>query len=160
MTEAQRSYIHRETAIGVAINAALSALFAFVVFGGRALVPVDEIVLDALPQSFMIALMATLVPTAITRRRLRAGSIAPLPALTSRLPGHLLLRGLLVAVVAALVGGALHWLLLPRLAPGAWPFLPLLAYKIVYGGALALLVGPIVLRRALADVPPAAQGAS
>ena len=151
MIAAQRSYVRRETAIGVAINAALSALFVFLVFGGRGRIPVGDIVLDSLPQSFMIALMATLVPTAITRRRLRNGAIAPLAAERTLLPANLLWRALLVAVAATLAGGLLHALLLPRFAPPLWPFGALLAYKMLYGAALALLVGPVALRRALAD---------
>jgi hypothetical protein len=151
MTEAQRAYVRKETAIGVAINAALSALFCVALFAGREAIPVGDIVLDALPQSFMIALMATIVPTAITRKRLRTGTIAPLAGGGGPLPANLALRGLLVAAACALAGGLLHWLALPRLTPETWAFAPLLAYKIVYGGVLALLIGPFVLRWALAD---------
>ena len=154
MTDAQRAYIRKETAIGVAINAVLSAVFAITLFAGRDAIPVADIVLDALPQSFMIALMATLVPTAITRKRLRTGTIAPLTGGAGWLPANLLLRSLFVAATCALAGGAVHWLLLRRLTPGTWAFGPLLAYKTAYGGSLALLLGPFVLRRALADGAP------
>src|SRR5437868_14337989 len=108
----QRLYVRRETLIGIAINAALSAFFVFLVFGGRNAIAVRDIALDAVPQSFMIALMTTIVPTLLTRKRLREGGIEAL-AEANRLPTNLLLRALLVAAASALIGGALHWLLLP-----------------------------------------------
>ena len=151
MTAEQRAYVRRETLIGIVINAALSALFVFLVFGSRELIERQEIILDALPQSFMVALMTTIVPTALTRRRLRAGTVAALPGRRSSLPRNLLLRGLAVAVAAALIGGALHWLLLPLLTPPRWTLATLLPYKIAYGGLLAMLLGPFTLRQALAD---------
>ena len=151
MSPEHRRYVKKETLIAVAINSALSALFALIVFGGNDAAPVVDVAFDAFPQSFMIALMTTLVPTAITRRRLRLGAVPPLAAGAVRLPRNLLLRALLVAAAAALVGGGLNWLLLPQLAPALLAFVPVLAYKILYGALLALLLAPVVLRTALAD---------
>jgi hypothetical protein len=150
LSPGQRLYVRRETLIGIAINAVLSALFVFLLFGGSETIPVRDIALDAVPQSFMIALMTTIVPTLLTRKRLRQGEVEAL-ADANALPSNLLLRALLVAAASAVIGGALHWLLLPALAPATWSFLALLAYKIVYGAVLAWLLGPILLRRALAD---------
>jgi hypothetical protein len=150
----QDRYVRRETLIGIAINAVLSALFTILVFGGTAVAAVGAIAQDAFPQSFMIALMTALVPTAITRKRLRGGQIAPLPASGSGLPRNLVLRGLLVAVAAALIGGGLHWVLLPLLAPPLWSFPALLAYKVAYGGLLAASIGPWLISSALADGAP------
>ena len=59
-------YILVETAISVAINAAISACFAFLVFGGRtgiALWGSGGLALDFAPQTFMIAMMSVVVPT-------------------------------------------------------------------------------------------------
>ena len=151
MTEQQAGYVRKETLIGVVINAVLSAVFVFLIFRGRDLVPVGEIAFDALPQSFMVALMTTIVPTALTRRRLRSGVVAPLPLGRLQLPHNLVLRGLLVALVVAVASGALHWLVLPSLSPAAWSFATLLTYKVTYGGLLALVLGPFVLRRALVE---------
>jgi hypothetical protein len=152
LTPEQRSYVRKESAISVAINAALSAVFAFIVFGGPAYATVEDIAFDAFPQSFMIALMSTLVPTAITRQRLRAGTVQPLAGGAGFLPNNLILRALIVAAGAALVGGALHWLLLPSLAPPLWAFAAVLIYKVAYGALLATAIAPFILRRALADV--------
>ena len=151
MTPEQRGYLRKETAVAVAINAGFSALFAWLVFGGRA-ATAQEVALDALPQSFAIALMTTLVPTLITRRRLRAGAVAPL-APAKGWPRNLLLRALLVGALAALIGFALHWLAVRPLGPEEWRFEVLLPYKVAYGALLALAIAPPVLRRALADHP-------
>ena len=151
MNQEHGRYVRKETLIAVGINSALSALFALIVFGGKDAAPVRDVAFDAFPQSFMIALMTTLVPTALTRRRLRQGAVPPLATGAMPLPRNLLLRALLVAVTGALVGGGLNWLLLPLLAPELWLFGPLLAFKILYGGLLALLLAPAILRRALAD---------
>jgi hypothetical protein len=152
LTSAQKAYVRRETLIGIAINAALSAAFVFLVFGGRDAVGTREIVLDALPQSFMIALMTTIVPTLLTRQRLRKGGLEILAADGGRLPANLPLRALVVAGTSALLGGALHWLVLPPVAPPVWSFEAVLAYKIAYGACLAWLLAPALLRRALADI--------
>ena len=121
MTRDQNGYVRRETLVAVAINAALSAIFCFIVFGGSAAIAIADLVADAVPQSFMIALMTTIVPTLITRRRLRAGTIAPLALAGSRLPSNLALRALLVAMLAAAAGLASHWLLAPRWRRSARP---------------------------------------
>ena len=150
LTPGQLRYLRKEALISIAINAGLSALFAVLVFrGGPA--TVEAVAVDALPQSFMIALMTTLVPTLLTRKRLRAGVVQPLAGRGPRLPANLALRALLVAAGAALIGGALHWLLLPRLGAAVWPFDAVLAFKVGYGALLARLLAPLILRRALAD---------
>ena len=151
MTVQQKAYVRRETLVSVAVNAALSAIFAFLVFGGSAAVATGDLVADAVPQSFMIALMTTIVPTLVTRRRLRAGTVGALARPGSRLPANLALRALLVALLAAAAGLALHWLLLAVAGRAEWQFGAVLAMKIAYGAALAAICAPWLLRRALAD---------
>jgi hypothetical protein len=157
LTPAQSLYVRKETLIGIAINAALSALFGFLVFGGRDSFPPRDIILDALPQSFMIALMTTIVPTWLTRRRLRAGSVEPASAGASLLPRNLLARALVAGIVASALGLALNWLLVSQADTASWSFAALLGFKIGYGALLAALCGPLLLRRALADGDGAAR---
>ena len=81
MTASQRRYRRTEMVVAAAISAVLSGVFVALLFGGKAEVPVagwDGLIVDALPQTAMIALMSSLVPTVLTRRRTRRGSIAPL----------------------------------------------------------------------------------
>lgn len=147
MTPAHRRYILVETLVSAGINAVLSIVFTLLVFGGERLVAVPALVRDALPQSFMITLMAWLVPSLLTGRRLRAGAIAPLPGRAPR--GHVAVVSLLAAVVVAAVAGAVHWAVLPVLLPPAVPFGAVLAGKAVYGALLGAVVTRVALARAL-----------
>lgn len=144
-------HIRRETLVSVIINVALSFLFFLLVFGWQqpvAVWGVGKLVFDFLPQSFMIALMGTLVPGALTAAKLRKGGVERLPG-KSRLPASLVLRALLLAALSMIAGTALVALLLRAsgVEQMAWP--AALALKLVYGGLLALLVTPIGLAAAL-----------
>ena len=119
MTPTHRRYFATEMVVAAMINAVLSIAFGFLVFGGRAAAPVaglGGVAADALPQSFMIALMSCLVPTLLTRRRMAAGTVAPMPARWG-FPRGLVARALLIAVPVAIVATALQLVLLPALAP-------------------------------------------
>lgn len=151
-------YIRVETAISVGINSVLSAVAFLIVFGAEGPVPIwgaGGLVLDGLPQGFMIALMGTLVPGLLTARRLRSGTVEPVPAisdsLAARLPKNLVALALTLAVVTALVGTAvfaLACLLTARAQVESWTLA--LIVKIAFGAILALVVTPIGLRAALA----------
>jgi hypothetical protein len=93
-------------------------LAAWLVFGGRTFIEAAGprgFAVDFLPQTFMVTFMSTLIPTWLTRRRVRAGLIQKLPAPVSRLPRSLILRALAFALVATLVLGLPAMLLAPRL---------------------------------------------
>jgi hypothetical protein len=79
MTPAHRRYILVETMISVIINTVISIGFVFLAFGGQDRVAVAALIPDAIPQSFMIGLMSTVVPTLLTRRRVRSRTIATMP---------------------------------------------------------------------------------
>ncbi len=155
MNRSQRRYVLQEAAIGAAITAVLSLVFTLVMFGGTAYVPVfggGGLIVDALPQNFFGALMCVLVPTLLTRKRLRSRQIAPARAPASiRLPAPLLPRALLVAAIAAAAGTLLAWALLAS-APSYLPFLPVLAAKVAYGAMLGAVTGGVAVRVALADL--------
>jgi len=145
-------YIRRETLISIAINCFFSALFFFVVFGGKERIPVWGLgnwVFDFLPQSFMIALLSTIVPGAIAVKRLRSGRVQALGH-RSPLPRNLLLRGLVLAAVSAIVGAAAIALLVAA-ATDAAHLEPVsaLTLKIAYAALLSILITPPGLRAAL-----------
>ena len=140
-------YRLRETAISVAINAGLSLLFFLLVFGTPASVRVagaGGYGMDFVPQSLMIALMASLVPGAIAAAKLRGAGLAA----AAEARAALLRRSLATALLAAGLGAVIA-VLLPRLLPVAIPHTPALLAKILYGALLAAIVTPIGLRRAL-----------
>lgn len=63
-----RSYILRETVIGIALNMAISAGFYWLAFGDMAEASAQGLVRDCISQSFMIALMSAGVPSLIARK--------------------------------------------------------------------------------------------
>lgn len=160
MGPAHRRYLATEMTVAAVISAVLSLVFVFVVFGGSGVVPVagaGGLVVDALPQSAIIALMSALVPTLLTRRRVRAGAIVPRTARRWR-PRHAVARAILLAIAVTLVAGAAHAVLLP-LGPSRWPFVAVLAYKPLYGATLGAAVAWCAVMAALADpVAPAPAG--
>lgn len=147
-------YILVETAISVAINAAISAGFAFLVFGGRtgiALWGSGGLALDFAPQTFMIAMMSVVVPTALTRRRIGAGALRPRSGPPSQLPPNLAVRALLVALFATVALGGAATAALAATWSGPIGFAAALPLKIIYGAAVALVVTPFALKAALRD---------
>lgn len=146
------AYVRRETAISAVINAAFSALFFWLVFGGVDPVPLwgrGNWVFDFVPQGFMVALMSTLVPGALAAKALRAGAIHA-AGRGNGLPGALIPRALVLAVGAAALGTAVMAVITVLSGVAELRATTAAAVKVGYGAALALLVTPLALRRALA----------
>ncbi|MFN6980732.1 MAG: hypothetical protein ACK4NU_02265 [Brevundimonas sp.] len=98
-----KSYIVRETAIGAAINLAISTAFFFGLFGGQAEPLVwgaKGLIVDCVPQGFMIGLMSIIPAMLITSKRAKAGLHFDLPSRHSVLPRNVFVRGLTVAVLS------------------------------------------------------------
>jgi hypothetical protein len=145
-------YIRRETRVSMAINTTLSLAFFVALFGWHGPVRVwgpGGWVLDFLPQGFMIALMATLVPGALAGQALRAGRLAPIGR-ASPLPRNLVARALLLAAVSALAAASLAAVACTLAGLATLPHAAALAIKLVFGALLAALITPAGLRAALA----------
>ncbi len=85
------------------------------VFGRLDRVPVAGVaglIMDAVPQGFAIALMATLVPTLLTRRRLALNRVEPVAGGGHCRPMHPFVRALAMATMGAGLTVALTALLL------------------------------------------------
>lgn len=150
------AYVRRETLASILINTVLSLAFFLLVFGTSATVPtrgLHSLAVDFIPQSFMIALMSTLVPGALTLRRVRAGTL-PRSTRPSRLPAKLVPRALLVALLAVLLGAGITGAVVWFTAPDAIAWLPALLIKLAYGGLLAAITTPPGLRAALRGDAP------
>jgi len=155
-----QSYIRRETGVSIVINSVLSLLFFLLVFGMRDPIPtwgMGQWVFDFLPQSFMIALMSTLVPGFLTAKKLHAGQIAPIDYRSS-LPRNLIARALVLAIASAAMGTALVAGIVTITGVEALPHLAALVLKVIYGALLAILVTPLGLRAALATPSRASAG--
>ncbi len=145
-------YIRRETLVSMAINGVLSLVFFLIVFGRASDIPlwgVGNWVFDYLPQGFMITLMSTLVPGALTAKRLKVGALQP-SSQKSRLPRSLVLRALLLSIIAAPVGAALIATIALASGVEVLDWMPALLIKVIYGAILGAVVTPSGLRSALA----------
>ncbi|GHH22091.1 hypothetical protein GCM10008023_31760 [Sphingomonas glacialis] len=154
MTPAHRRYVRTEMAIAAVINAALSAVFVWLAFGGEAVVPVlgwRGLAVDTVPQSLMVALMSCLVPTLLTRRRLAAGRVTALSR-GRRWPRHALVRALLVAVPIAALAGLVGAAVLP-LTGSSWPLGAVAVLKPLYGALLGAIIARLAVLLALGDAP-------
>jgi hypothetical protein len=153
MSQDHYRYIAIETAISLVINVALSAAFAWLMFHGRdpiAFASSNGFGIDYFPQTFMIGLMSVVVPTLLTRRRLKAAKLQPAMGRV-RLPSRLIIRAPFVAVIATVVLGGAAFLLSMGLLPLSVSFSKLVAIKLIYGAFVALAVTPVGLRAALRD---------
>jgi hypothetical protein len=157
VTDGQKHYLARETLIGAIVNALISAAFACAVFKGdpARVWGSPSLALDFLPQSFAVAAFSVLVPTLLTRKRMRAGAVVPLESPAVRLPRSVLVRALLIGAAATVLLGGSAIGLTTALVRGPVPFAAVLCLKIGHGAAVGALVTWVALRQALADRPSA-----
>jgi hypothetical protein len=147
-------YIVGETLISIAINVALSIAFVFLAFHGQFQIGLfgrHGIVIDMVPQTFMVALMAFLVPALITRRRLADGALIWIRSAARRPRFNAFIWAIAVAIIGTCLVVGISWLVLPKLCPAGVTFRSLLLAKAVFGGALAAAVTPWAIKRALHD---------
>jgi len=156
-------YLVIETAVSMVINATISIGFAWVVFHGHAHVPAGGpggLVRDAAPQTFMITLMSTLVPSLITRKRMRSGHLdAWLGGQVGAEPGpagKIFKRAFMLAVAAMLLGLAVNAILLPLLFPGGLTYGSVFFLKATYGALVALIITPLATSWVLGEFHPPA----
>lgn len=149
-----RNYIAKETMISIIMASLLSAGFCFLIFLGNdpiAFWGAGGFAFDFLPQTFMIGLLGTIIPTLLTRKRTKGRSLERLPRPTPRLPRPVIVRALAIAIAGTL-------LFVPLTVGGihlagieTFSFLSALAIKVTYGAVVALLLTPLIVRQALSD---------
>jgi hypothetical protein len=154
-------YLASETALSMAINAAISIGFAWLVFHGHDHVPSSGpggLVRDAAPQTFMITLMSTLVPSLVTRKRMHSGHLdawlrgqlggSPAPA------QKISLRALMLALIAMALGLGLNAAVLPVLFPSGLGYGRVFVLKAGYGALVALVITPLAISWVLKEYLP------
>jgi hypothetical protein len=155
MVDEHKRYIAVETAISVAINIGISAAFMFLVFGRSPKIDLwgpHGLALDFIPQTFMITLMSVLIPSLITRRRLKSGLIAGRAAVgDSRLPRNILFRAIIIGCGLTVLLGGCAVLLLSSSWRGAEPFWRVFPFKLVYGALVAAIATPLGLHVTLTE---------
>lgn len=153
MNQAQRAYLRTQLIVAAILNALLSALFVWLVFGGMERIELwggTGLAADLVPTTFMITLMTTIGLTFATRATIRKGALEALPPVRW-LPANVFLRALLLALGATLLLVPLSAGILAAIWTSDWSYEAVLWFKIAFGVALGFLVTPIVVRGALGD---------
>ena len=146
------TYLVRETAISAAINCAITVGFFFAVFHGQAHPAVwgaKGLVVDCLPQGFMVGLMSTVPAMLLTRKRLAAGQVAPLEPM-GRPPRRILTRSLVVAPVSMIALTVVAAAAAKATGSASLPFGPALALKLAASAIISIIVTPGAICAALA----------
>jgi hypothetical protein len=119
----KRSYVAFETLISVAINTILSVGFVYLVFHRQTLIPatgVHGIVVDMVPQTFIVILMSFLVPSILTRRRRVTGALSWHDAGSASAPYNIFLWAGLAALLGTSLVRALTKLAHPAGSASGW----------------------------------------
>lgn len=147
-------YIVTETTVSIIINVLISALFMVLVFGRRTWIELwggHGLAVDFIPQTLMISAMSVLVPTLLTRARIKRGILVRGPGQRPRVLRNLALRVIAIAIVLTLTLGAAGLLILDVFWTrplGFWEAFPL---KLFYGAVVAVVATPIGLYLALSE---------
>lgn len=151
-TDAHRRYLRFETAIGVVITVALSAGFAALVFGRSTPISAADprLQIDSALQALIVAFMGSLVPTWVVHRRVRSGVLNPVPR-PHRWPSGTFARSAAFAAVVGFPAAALHAIVMTRLPGLELGLAGLLAFKVGFGTAVALVATPLAIVTALKD---------
>lgn len=139
------NYVVHETLISVAINTVLSIGFVFLVFRGQSRIAASGahgIIVDMVPQTFMVTLMSCLIPGLLTRSRHVKGSLPWNLNINPAPLRHVFVRAITVALVVTCVVVAMCWGAFPHLLASGVGFLPLLVAKASFGAALSAVVTP------------------
>ncbi len=152
MSAVHRAYIRREAAISAVINMAIAAGFFLVLFGGQTTVNLwgaNGLVVDSLPQGFMVGLFSVVPASLILRMRLGKGLIQTSGEIRSSLPRSFIGRALLLATLSMLglllVASALAWLS----GQVAISFYFGLALKMLASALISMIITPMALRAML-----------
>ncbi len=145
-------YIAVETLIGAAINLAIGLIAGLIAAGGRASEPLlggGGMLVDMVPETFMVAFMSVLIPTLLTRNRRRKGRVRAMAG--GGRSRHPLLRAAAAGLAATIVAMPILYLLLGAMPRAEWATGPVLLFKAVYAVLLSLAVTPPALRAALRE---------
>ena len=154
MAISYRRYIVTETTVSILINVLISGLFMALVFGRATWIELwggHGLAVDFIPQTFMISAMSVLVPTLLTRGRMKRGLLMRSQGSPPRYLGRLGVRVVVIAAVLTLTLGALGVLILDAFWTGPLRFWQAFPMKLLYGGIVALIATPIGLYIALSE---------
>ncbi len=154
MTREASNYLIRETVVSILIGIVMSDLITWLIFHKMAVVPTwgpHGLVLDTVPQTFVMTAMCVLAPSLLTHKRHGQGLCTDLVVLhghaVARAPTRIgiLFRALVFAVGAVVIGVAATAAMLVIAFPSGIPFAILMLYRAIYGAVVGLCVTPIAI---------------
>lgn len=158
MTPAQKRQIRNEVIVGSCINALLNLLASYLVFGGLATISyccsVKSLTADAVPHSFAVSFMATLVPSFIVLGRVLKGKVQgcpPVEVWPPRVRRRILARAVMIGGLGSVAGLLIH-LAASWFVPPLWSLPSVLAFKAVYGAMVSVPATYVALRLLFADL--------
>jgi hypothetical protein len=152
MTAAHR-YIVSETLVSAAINTIIGIVAMLLIFGIQPAAPLwgtHGVGINLVPAVFMMSLMDVIVPTLLTRTRIRRGRLTIAPSLpkSTWLPKRVALRALLLATALTAVLLPCTLVVLNWWGPSVWSLSRLFASQALLGVLVAIVIIPIALRAA------------
>ncbi|HRX89743.1 MAG TPA: hypothetical protein P5528_09880 [Steroidobacteraceae bacterium] len=161
----QAAMVRRETVANTLATIVIAAVLTWLIFRGQAsiepLAAAPDGIFGILPGTFNFTLLVTIVLSLVIRARVRRGAVGRLaPGEGSRvgaaLPGNVLLRGIVLALIVTLLFvpltyGLCYALSAAGVLPDRWTFAGMLAFFVAYFTLLAWLVTPVIVWRALRD---------
>jgi len=154
MSPEHRRFLVLEQGVGSAVfNFVLNGVIAWLLFRSLERVPLwgqQSIAGDTIGTCFFLPFFTALIVTPLVRRRIRAGSVAPLgwtrethPSL-GWLPSGTTKRALVLGVICVLAVAPLSVWALGRLGVDELGFWHFVGFKATFAAALALLVTPVI----------------
>lgn len=148
-----RKFLTIELFMSAICNAAINVGMVYLVFGGRASIPIlgpDGVALDLVPTAFLTGLLMTLMLTPILRRRVHRGS-APsihrdeMPSYFAWLPKNFILRGALIGLIGLAVAVPISLLGFNLLEIESISFSSLILFKSGFGTVIGVAMVPAII---------------
>lgn len=157
MSPAHRRFLVVEQGVGsIVVNMLISAVLGFLTYRGAASVPLwgqQSIAADTIGTTFSLPLFTCLIVTAMSRRRMRAGRLAPWPGARFGLrwlPERTLWRGLVLGLLTVVLVAPPTLSALSVLGVAQQSFWAFVVFKAVFAAALGAVVTPLVALWAIA----------
>jgi hypothetical protein len=170
LSPAHRRFLIRDAVlIAAVVNAALSALIAWLVTLSEAEVPKaavplvegPSVIVDTVGTCFVLPFLTTLAITTVIWKEMRDGHLTRLPlaqgSLAERLPPTRLRRATVVGLLCLLLLGPISLALLLLFDYGDISTGEFVLFKAIFGIVLGALVTPFIAMVAFGDEPPPAE---
>ena len=154
-------YLATESTGSAVVNGLLNAGAAWLLFHGRALVPVKGslgIIRDLIGETFLVAALSYMAAALISRHRRRAGKLPQHSIVHARTSGNVYLWSFAVGLICTCVLVPLNAMILPKAFPDDLTFQNVIFLKTVFGAVLGGLVTWFAIFRALNEVNNSVHG--